>query len=353
MNDQNQNAVIPQPVQQSPARQRMVVQDDSAIAYLMDTARFEHLYRIATTMARASLIPKHLIGKTQDETVANCFLVVNQAIRWGFDPFAVAPETYSVGGKLGFQGKLVAAVINVRAGLKRSLWYTFNDKTGDALEVTVHGHIEGEEEERTVTMTVAQGRTDNAIWTKDPHQKLIYSGAIKWGRRHTPEVVMGVLTDDDLDAAREEARAIAAKPIRPSFVGAPSQMTEIPSDVAAPAQPAPPAPPEPPTAQGEPESTKTPGTPSQPQDGSKSEPVKQPAPGAKAEFKPNPAESAELTQLRLNMHNSDITEAKMLGYAHQYVLLKPEQTGLGQMHTSKIKGLNTSWPTIATLIKQG
>src|SRR5690242_1685779 len=108
----------------APKREIRVVEDNSTLAHLMDTAKFEHCYRIAEAMSRASLIPRHLKGGTPQETAANCFLVVNQALRWHMDPFAVAPETYEVGGKLGYQGKLVAAVINTRAGLADKLTYT-------------------------------------------------------------------------------------------------------------------------------------------------------------------------------------------------------------------------------------
>ncbi len=180
-----------------------VVQDNGPVAHLMDTARFEHTYRIATAMAAAALIPDHLVKSkdgffSEKQVVGNCFLVVNQSLRWGIDPFAAMSETYAVGGKLGFQGKLIAAVVNARAGLKRRLNYTFSG-TGSDLTVTVSGTFEGEDEARTITLSVAQAKTDNKMWTKDPEQKLIYSGATKWARRHCPEIMLGVLTDDDLE----------------------------------------------------------------------------------------------------------------------------------------------------------
>lgn len=182
-----------------------VVEDTGPLAHLFDTARFEHMIRIARVMAQASLIPDHMtIGKgkqflSEQEILSNCFLVVNQAVRWGMDPFAVVPETYVVSGKLGFQGKLVAAVVNARAGLKERLNYEFSG-TGDARTVTISATFVNETEPRTVTLSVAQAKTDNKMWAKDPDQKLIYSGATKWARRHCPEIMLGVLTDDDVDA---------------------------------------------------------------------------------------------------------------------------------------------------------
>lgn len=205
-------------------REIRVVQDDGPLAYLFDTARFEHMQRLATLMANASLTPKHLRGKDLDETIANCFRVANQAVRWGFDPFAVIDATYVVHGKLGYEGKLVAAVINARAGMAQPLAVVYNGGTGDDLAAAVFGsnkpiapeawpllkrYVATEDGEAytdlmalgvmAIRINVRQAKTDNDMWRKDPQQKLFYSGATKWARRHRPEIIMGVITDDDLE----------------------------------------------------------------------------------------------------------------------------------------------------------
>lgn len=189
------------PARQAPKPVR-VVSDSGPLAHLLDTARFEHLQRIALIMATASLIPDHLKGRSQQETLGNCFLVVNQSLRWGLDPFAVAAETYSVSGKLGFQGKLIAALVNARSNLEGKLKYEFKG-TGDNRTVTVIGRFADEDFDRTVDLSVGQAKTSNKMWTNDPDQKLIYSAATKWARRHCPEVLLGVLTDDDLERIAE------------------------------------------------------------------------------------------------------------------------------------------------------
>ncbi len=185
----------------------LVVHDDSAADYLMDTAKFEHCYRIAKAMAAASLLPDHLrmTGPknhkkllSPDQVNANCFRVVNQSLRWRMDPFAVVDCTYVVANKLGYEGKLIAAVVNARAGLIGRLSYTFTG-SGDERTVTVSGQFRGESEARTIDLSVKQAKTDNQMWRTDPDQKLVYSGATKWARRYCPEIVLGVLTDDDLE----------------------------------------------------------------------------------------------------------------------------------------------------------
>lgn len=195
-------AIIPQkPAAQRPAP--MIVHDDSPLAYMLDTAKFEHLYRIAGIIARASLTPKHLKAADQAETVANCFRVVNQAMRWGMDPFAVVDATYVVAGKLGYEGKLVAAVVNARAGLKGRLIPSYKGD-GPNRTVIVSGHFADEAQPRTIELSVTQARTQNKMWDTDPDQKLWYTGVTKWARRHCPEILLGVMSDDDLEAAKNE-----------------------------------------------------------------------------------------------------------------------------------------------------
>jgi hypothetical protein len=197
---------------QPKAPERIAVHDDGPISHLMDTGRFEHLFRIASTLARSALTPKHLKGASQDESAANCFRVVNQAIRWNMDPFAVADETYVVGGKLGYQGKLVAAVVHTRSGLHGRLKCEY-EGAGDNRKITISGRFENEAELRTIDLTVKQAKTANKLWETDPDQKLWYSGVTKWARRHCPEVLLGVLTEDDLDRAQE--RFVEAEAIEP------------------------------------------------------------------------------------------------------------------------------------------
>lgn len=201
--------------QQLAVRERLV-SEDRAVPVL-DTAKFDHMARIATTIASSALVPKHLVASGNDAfkmTQANVFRVVNQAIRWGFDPFAVVDSTYVVQGKLGYEGKLVAAVVNARSGLKGRLRYTYNNLTGDGLEITVTGQFMDEDFDRVVTLKVGDAKTTNGMWTKDPRQKLIYSGATKWARAHCPEVILGVMTDDDL----ERIQASAATNVTPNHL---------------------------------------------------------------------------------------------------------------------------------------
>lgn len=211
----------------------------SADVALFDQATFAQMQKTAMAMGTSTLCPKHLRANDPKETIGNCLRVVNQAYRWNFDPFAVADSSYVVGGKLGYEGKLVAAVVNARSDMVGGLQPIYNDKKGDDFAVVIYGsrkpitdeqfellekYVDNEDRKalrkltfqgvKAIRLTVAQGKTDNKMWTKDPEQKLFYTGATKWARRHTPELMHGVLTDDDLEKMVVEGRLEGEPTIR-------------------------------------------------------------------------------------------------------------------------------------------
>ncbi len=213
--NQNRNGQL---VQQEPAQ---------ASVAMLDRGTFDQMWRVAMAMARGSLCPKHLKGRDAEETAANCLRVVNQAYRWGFDPFAVADESYVVGGKLSYQGKLVMAVVNARAGIVGRLAFEHHNVGTDGLFVICSATFEGDSTPSTIELTLAQAKTANDMWKKDPEQKICYSAAIKWARRHCPEVVMGVLTVEELEAQRST---------RPT-VDAPQSLSDLSDSVLGAAEP--------------------------------------------------------------------------------------------------------------------
>lgn len=155
----------------------------------------------AEAIANSAFCPKHLTWATDPaKTVANCMRVVDQAIRWGISPFAAADESYVANGKLCFQGKLVAAIVNTRAGLVGKLLPVYSGVGADR-RVTIVGQFKDETAPRTIDCTLRQSVTSNEMWSKDPDQKLWYTGAVKWARRHCPQLLLGISTTEDMEAS--------------------------------------------------------------------------------------------------------------------------------------------------------
>jgi hypothetical protein len=215
-----------------PAREIRVVESVSPI---MDTARFEHLGRVASVMAHAGLMPMSLthvkIGEGRDakyeplpfETIqARAFLIANQADLWKADPNAVAQCASLVHGKLMFEGKLVHGLIETRLGIKlryqfgtyvaatRSIDLTTMPGADDqSLGVLVSGRFQEEDFDREIVGCVGMWHKGaQSPWgaaTAWPRQ-LRYMGAREWARAHSPGLLLGIMTDDEIDAARDDRR---------------------------------------------------------------------------------------------------------------------------------------------------
>lgn len=169
---------------------------DDPVSLYMQPSVFGQLQRVAKLMSHSDLVPPHLRG---DDRTADCFLVVAQAFRWRMDPFAVAQHTYVLNGKLGYEGKLVAAVINASPRLKSKLNYEYTG-SGPDRQVRVYATLSGEDKPREVSGTVKQWATDrNPKWKDLPDQMLSYRGAREWARRHMPEAVLGVFAEEELE----------------------------------------------------------------------------------------------------------------------------------------------------------
>lgn len=149
--------------------------------------------KLAELMASAKLVPAAL-----QKSPADCLMVIQQAIRWDMDPFAVAQECSVIQGKLMHSGKLVAAVVNARGNLIQRLSFEYSGD-GDNRTITVSGQLQGEPQPRVVEVVFKNARTANTMWQKQPDQQLMYHGARVWARRHTPELMLGVWSEEEFD----------------------------------------------------------------------------------------------------------------------------------------------------------
>jgi RecT family len=157
--------------------------------------------RLAEMMSRGKLVPSHLHNSPGD-----CLMVVEQAMRWGMSPFAVAQCTSVISGKLMFEGKLVAAALHSSGILTGRLEYEFSG-AGDTRAIVVRGTLRGETKAREFALTFKEARTSNGMWVKQPDQQLVYAATRGWARRHASEVMLGVYSPEEFEAAAPDTFA--------------------------------------------------------------------------------------------------------------------------------------------------
>lgn len=183
--------------------------------------------KLAEMMAGAKLVPAPL-----QKSPADCLMVIQQAVRWQMDPFAVAQECSVIQGKLMHSGKLVAAVVNARGNLAERLSFDYAG-TGDNRTITVRGRFDGEKQAREVTVKLGDAKTNNRVWQTQPDQQLMYHGTRVWARRHAPELMLGVYSPEEFDEPAADAprqmrdvTPAAVSPIRPQQIALPSHDPE-------------------------------------------------------------------------------------------------------------------------------
>lgn len=171
--------------------------------------------QLANMMATGKLVPAHL-----QRSPGDCLMVIEQAMRWGMSPFAVAQCTSVIQGKLMFEGKLVSAALHSSGIMANRLEYEFTGE-GEKRAVIARGVLRGEDKHRDITVTLKEAKTSNGMWTKQPDQQLVYFATRAWARRHAPEVMLGVYSPEEFDAAPTVAQftgtTIDAVPEQPTM----------------------------------------------------------------------------------------------------------------------------------------
>lgn len=173
---------------------------------------FGEVMAFAEKMAASRFVPMHLRDKPAD-----CLVVCLQALRWGFDPFAVAQKTYFIkdGSPPAYEAQLVNAVVLARAPLVGRPKITWAGNWPNRT-CTVSGLFQGDSEPKARTVNAVNIKVRNSpLWLSDPDQQIAYYATRAWARLYCPDVLMGVYTPDDDDMRAERATDVTGSAEQP------------------------------------------------------------------------------------------------------------------------------------------
>lgn len=178
----------------------------------LDPALFEHVYRIAKSLAASDSVPERFRGKPE-----NCFPVVQMAFRCGQDPMMFLQNSYVIAGRPAIEAKLAIALLNASGKIRGSIKFNHDGKgkdrsctayaveaaTGEVIEETLHwATVESE----------GWVSKKGSKWVTDPMLMLKYRSAMRLIRTAWPEVLMGMLTKEEAEELNTVEGRVESKP---------------------------------------------------------------------------------------------------------------------------------------------
>lgn len=196
-----------------------LVADDGDFSLYLDSARFEHICRVAKVFASSELVPAHF------RNLPNAIVGFQMAVRLQIDPLMFMQNSYIVQGKPGIEAKLAIALINSSGLFRGPLQYRMEGE-GKSRKCTAYAtHVKsGEvcEAECSMTMAEAEGwiGKSGSKWKTIPELMLRYRAASFFGRLYCPERLMGMQTVEELrDVAPAEPAGTRANELLDRFSG--------------------------------------------------------------------------------------------------------------------------------------
>lgn len=158
---------------------------------------FEHTQRVAMMLSKSDMIPKAYQGR-----VDNCIVALEMANRNNSSPLMVMQNLHIIQGKPSWSSTFIIASINSSGRFDSKLKFR-KSGTGDDYGYEAYA-MEGDNEvvgpKVTWKMVKTEGWFDKAgsKWKTMPELMFQYRAAAFFGRLHTPEIMMGMQTSEEV-----------------------------------------------------------------------------------------------------------------------------------------------------------
>lgn len=196
----------------------ITVTDAGEFQNLMDSQRFNQLWRVSRLFASSEMVPAHFRGKEAD-----CFVAAQMALRLGVDPFMFLQNTYVIQGRPAMQGALALSLINTSGMFAEPLRFIF-DGEGDnygckAVAKLKSGEIvEGPKVTWAIVKAEGWSGRNGSKWKTIPDLMFRYRAAAWFGRTNCPERLMGMQTVEEVqDIEGTEPRRVEARVLEPAM----------------------------------------------------------------------------------------------------------------------------------------
>lgn len=178
-----------------------ITQSETTLSVFSGEENFKNAMQMATQLAKSDMIPT--IYKNKPE---NCIIALELSNRLKLSPFLVMQNMYIVQGKPSWSSSFIISCINgsgrfagllkfeMDAGRTKCRAYATEKISGEKLVGPL------------ITMEMAQAEgwlgKNGSKWKTMPELMLRYRAAAFFGRLYCPEIINGMLTDDEAQDIR-------------------------------------------------------------------------------------------------------------------------------------------------------
>lgn len=191
------------------------------VATFGNSNNFEHSQRVAKMLASSSLIPKEYQGNIQ-----NTMIALEMSNRIGASPLMVMQNLYIIHGKPSWSSSFIIAAINAtKKFTPLRFLITGEGKALSCIAWALENGTNERLESPKVTMEMAEAEgwvnKNGSKWKTMPDLMIRYRAATFFGRLYAPEVLMGMMSSDEvvditheiitpqkLDEAKENERIV-------------------------------------------------------------------------------------------------------------------------------------------------
>lgn len=184
---------------------------------------FRESYKLASVLAKSSLVPQQYQGKTED-----CALAIDMADRMGVSPLMVMQSLYVVKGKPSWSGQACMSFIKAKYGDAEPVYtgQRGTDTRGCFVRVTKPDGEVIEGAEVTIGMAKAEGwyskkdkyGKETSKWQTMPELMLAYRAAAFFARVYCPEILMGVSVEGEVEDMQPSQPQKAPDPFKTEVI---------------------------------------------------------------------------------------------------------------------------------------
>lgn len=176
---------------------------------------FRESYKLASVLAKSSLVPQQYQGKTED-----CALAIDMAERMGVSPLMVMQSLYVVKGKPSWSGQACMSFIKAKYGDAQPVYtgQRGTDTRGCFVRVIKPDGEVIEGTEVTIAMAKSEDWMSNSKWKNMPEQMLAYRAAAFFARVYCPEILMGVSVEGEVEDMQPSRPQKAPDPFKTEVI---------------------------------------------------------------------------------------------------------------------------------------